>query len=258
MNRKLFSILAIAPALFLTACGGGGGTSEAKKESAPPAASAPPVDEASAATIAGKVSFSGDKPTMRALSMDATPACARQHSTPVKSEEVIISGDGGLKNAFVYVKAGLPDRQWPAPAEPVKLDQKGCVYNPHVLGVMVGQDIEISNSDPTNHNIHPLPKVNREWNESQAPGTDAKRKNFPREEIMLPVKCNVHPWMRTYISVVSHPFFAVSGDDGSFTIKGLPPGEYTLEAVHEKLGTQEFKVKVGAKETGKADFAFKG
>jgi hypothetical protein len=176
----------------------------------------------------------------------------------VRSEEVLVSGDGGLRNAFVYVKAGLPDRQWPAPAEPAKLDQKGCIYNPHVLGVMVGQEIEISNSDPTNHNIHPLPKVNREWNESQAPGSDPRRKSFPREEIMMPVKCNVHPWMRTYINVVSHPFFAVSGDDGSFTIKGLPPGEYTLEAVHEKLGTQEFKVKVGAKETGKADFTFKG
>ena len=261
MNYKLFPIFAIAPALFLSSCGGGGTTSEANKEAAPPpaASSAPAVDEASAATVAGKVSFEGTKPAMRALSMDATPACARQHSTAVRSEEVIVGDAGGLKNAFVYVKGGLPDgRQWPAPAEAARLDQKGCMYVPHVLAVMVGQEIEITNSDPTNHNIHPLPKVNREWNESQSPGSEPKRKSFPREEIMMPVKCNVHPWMRTYINVVSHPFFAVSGDDGSFTIKGLPPGEYTLEAVHEKLGTQEFKVKVGAKETGKADFTFKG
>jgi plastocyanin len=258
MNKNLMPVFVIAPALFLGACGGGT-TNEAKKEAAPapPAASAP-VDDANAATIAGKVSFAGTAPTMRALSMDATPACARQHTTPVRSEEVVVGPGGALKNAFVYVKAGLPDKQWPAPAEAAKLDQKGCMYSPHVMGVMVGQEIEISNSDPTNHNIHPLPKINREWNESQAPGTEAKKKNFPREEIMMPVKCNVHPWMRTYISVVSHPFFAVSGDDGSFTIKGLPPGEYTLEAVHEKFGPQEIKVKVGPKETGKAEFSFKG
>jgi hypothetical protein len=255
MTKKLLPILAVAPALFLGACGGSAPT-EAKKEAAPAPAAAP-VDEASAATIEGKITFAGTPPGMRAISMDATPACARAHSTPQKSEEVIVAKDGSLKNAFVYVKAGLPDRQWPAPASPAKLDQKGCIYNPHVLGVMVNQPIEVSNSDPTNHNIHPLPKVNREWNESQAPGTDPKVKEFAREEIMVPVKCNIHPWMRTYIGVVSHPFFAVSGDDGAFSIKGLPPGEYTLEAWHERFGTQEIKVKVGAKETGKADFAFK-
>jgi hypothetical protein len=123
---------------------------------------------------------------------------------------------------------------------------------------MVNQEIEISNSDPTNHNIHPLPAVNREWNESQAPGTDPRMKSFPREEIMIPVKCNIHPWMRTYIGVVSHPFFAVTGDDGTFTIKGLPPGEYTVEAWHERFDKMETKVKVGPKETGKADFTYKG
>jgi hypothetical protein len=254
MTRKLIPIL-IAPALFFAGCGGSAPKEETKAPA--PAASAPPVDEASAATIEGKVTFAGAPPPMRNISMDATPACARAHPTPQKSEEVIVGSDGSLRNAFVYVKAGLPDRQWPTPATPAKLDQKGCIYNPHVLGVMVNQEIEISNSDPTNHNIHPLPKANREWNESQAPQTDPKMKSFPREEIMIPVKCNIHPWMRTYIGVVSHPFFGVSREDGTFSIKGLPPGEYTLEAWHERFGTQEMKVKVGAKETGKADFAFK-
>jgi hypothetical protein len=259
MNRKLWLSLTAAGLLLLSACGGGGSKEEKSEAPAPPpSAAAPPVDEASAATITGKISFTGDKPAMRAISMDATPACARQHSSPQKSEEVIINENGTLKNVFVWVKAGLPDRQWATPADAVQLDQKTCIYQPHVIGVQANQNIEIANSDPTNHNVHPLPKINREWNESQAPGSDKKVKSFPREEVMIPVKCNVHPWMRAYIGVVNHPFFAVTGDDGSFTIKGLPPGDYTVEGWHEKYGTQEQKITVGAKESKPADFTFKG
>ncbi len=256
MNRSILITLGLVPVLFLAACGGA--KEEAKKEAAPAAAAAPAVDEASAASISGKVMFTGDKPTMKTISMDATPACSRQHATAQKSEEVVINADGSLKNVFIYVKAGLPSQQWPAPTTPAKLDQKTCIYQPHVIGVMVNQDLEITNSDPTNHNIHPMPKANREWNESQPPQGEAKMKQFPREEVMIAVKCNVHPWMRSYIGVVSNPFFGVTGDDGTFTLKGLPPGEYTVEAWHEKYGTQEIKVKVGAKEVGKADFSFKG
>lgn len=257
MKNKLLITSSAALLLLLAACGGG---KEATKEtpSSAPAASAPPIDEANAATVSGKVSFTGDKPVMKPISMDATPACARQHSTPPKSEEVIVNGNGTLKNVFVWVKSGLPDRQWPVPAEPIKLDQHTCMYQPHVAGVMTNQNIEIVNSDPTNHNIHPLPKLNREWNESQAPGSEKKMKQFAREEVMIAVKCNVHPWMRAYIGVVGHPFFAVTGDDGSYTIKGLPPGEYTIEAWHEKYGTQEQKIKVEPKQAATADFTFKG
>ena len=118
----------------------------------------------------------------------------------------------------------------------MELDQSGCEYKPHVVAVMTGQNIDIKNNDGTNHNIHPLPKINQEWNESQPPKGETKLKSFPREEIMIPVKCNVHPWMRAYISVVSHPFFAVTGDDGTFTIKGLPPGKYVIQAIQEKYG----------------------
>jgi len=148
----------------------------------------------------------------------------------------------------------VPDKPWPPPQGPIDLDQKGCMYQPHVIGVMTNQDIKIVNSDPTNHNIHPLPKVNQEWNESQPPKGDSKLKHFTREEVMIPVKCNVHPWMRAYIGVVGHPFFAVTGNDGTFKIQGLPPGTYTLQAWHEKYGVQDVPVTVAAKESKTVDF----
>lgn len=244
-----------AAALFLGACGGS--KEEAKKEdtSAPAAAPAStPAEDANAATITGKVSFSGEKPTMKTIDMSANPACARAHSTPQKSEEVIVNDNGTVRNAFVWIKAGLPDRQWPVPTTSVALAQEGCMYKPHVIGVMTTQGIEIKNDDPTNHNIHPLPKINQEWNESQPPKGDPKTKSFAREEVMIPVKCNVHPWMRAYIGVVSHPFFAVTGDDGTYTIKGLPPGTYTLEVWQEKYGTKDMQVTVAPKESKTQDF----
>jgi len=253
--KKIWISCGVASLLFVYGCGSKTETSEAPKKDAAPAAA--PVDEASAATVTGKVSFSGDKPVMKNISMDATPACAKAHSTPQKSEEVIVNGNGTLKNVFVWVKAGLPDRQWPVPSTPVRLDQKGCIYQPHVIGIMTNQELEIANDDPVNHNIHPQPTDNRDWNESQPPGSEVKKKTFPRQEVMIPVKCNVHSWMRTWIGVVSHPFFAVTGDDGSFTIKGLPPGTYTIEAIHEKYGKKEMQITVAPKDSKTADFDFK-
>ena len=257
MKKVLISCSA-ASLLLLWGCGGSKETSEApKKDEAPAAAPAAAVNDADAATVTGKVSFTGDKPAMKNISMDATPACARAHTTPQKSQEVVVNENGTLRNVFVWVKAGVPDKQWPK-ADKVRLDQKGCMYEPHVFGVMAGQDIEIANDDPTNHNIHPLPKENREWNESQPPKGESKTKSFARQEVMIPVKCNVHPWMRAYIGVVAHPFFAVTGDDGTFTIKGLPPGKYTLEAWHEKYGVQDVEITVAPKESKTNDFSFKG
>jgi hypothetical protein len=257
MKKYLISFGA-ASLLLLSACGGGKEPEKVTEKKEAPAAAPAAVDDANAATVSGKVAFSGDKPTMKALSMDATPACARAHTTPQKSQEVMVNENGTLRNVFVWVKSGLPDKQWPVPGTPVRLDQKGCMYEPHVFGVMANQDIEIANDDPTNHNIHPLPKENREWNESQPPKGENKKKNFARQEVMIPVKCNVHPWMRAYIGVVSHPFFAVTGDDGTFTIKGLPPGTYKLEAWHEKYGTKDMDITVAPKDTKTADFEFKG
>lgn len=254
MKTKTWLCLGAASVFLLVGCGG-------NKEPAITEDAVLPmitVDPATAGTITGKVVFMGEKPVMPILSMDATPACARQHSSPVRSEEVVVNDNGTLKNVFVWVKAGLPPGRWPAPDAAAKLDQRGCVYAPHVLGVMTNQRIEIRNSDPTSHNVHSLAQANREWNESQAPGSDVKIKWFPREEIAIPLKCNVHPWMRCYIGVVSHPFFAVTGADGTFAISGLPPGEYTLGAWQERYGTRETRVTVRPKETETADFSFPG
>jgi len=258
MNKVLLSC-GITYAILLGGCGGGKAPETAKEEAATPASAPAVIDEANAATLTGKISFSGEKPAARTLDMSANPACARAHAgAPPKSEEVVVNANGTLKNVFVWVKSGLPDRQWPVPSTPVDLAQKGCMYGPHVIGVMANQDIKIINDDPTNHNIHPLPKINQEWNESQPPKGDAKLKKFAREEVMIPVKCNVHPWMRSYIGVVNHPFFAVTSDDGTFTIKGLPPGKYTLEAWQEKYGTKDVEVTVAAKDSKTVDFEFKG
>ena len=158
--------------------------------------------------------------------------------------------------SFVYVKEGVGDRTFDVPKDSVTIDQKGCQYHPHVLGVMTGQNIEIRNDDETTHNIHPTPKDNREWNESQPPKAAAMEKSFAREEIMLPVKCNQHPWMKMYVNVVKTPFFAVTGADGKYEIKGLPPGDYTLAFVQEKLGEQTQKVTLAAKDSKTVDQGF--
>jgi len=260
MTQHRWTMLAAAPFLFLAACSSAP-TEEKKSAEAPPAAApaaAPPSAPAGSGSIAGRILFAGAKPSPRPLTgMDANPQCLKQHGgKPPLAEDVVVNDDGTLANVFVWVKSG-PVPASAAPATRVKLDQVKCVYTPHVLAVMVGQELEITNSDPVNHNIHPLPMENREWNESQPPQGEAKIKSFPKPETMIPFKCNVHPWMRAYVNVVPHAFFAVTGADGKFELKGLPPGDYVIEAVHEKYGPQELKVTVGTDATT-ADFTFKG
>jgi plastocyanin len=240
---------------WMAGCGGST-TPEAKKETPAPAAA--PVAVPDAGTISGKITFAGERPKPRPLSMDATPVCAKMHTGPILAEDVIIAGDGALKNTFVWIKSGLAARDYPVPATPVKLDQVGCVYTPHVVGVMVNQTLEISNSDDTNHNIHPMPRVNREWNESQPPKGEVKVKKFDKEEVPpIMFKCNVHPWMRAWVGVVSHPYFAVTDAAGKFELKDVPPGDYVLGAWHERFGAMEMNVKVEPKAAAAASFTFK-
>ncbi|MFB3916113.1 MAG: carboxypeptidase regulatory-like domain-containing protein [Terriglobales bacterium] len=240
--------------VLLTACG----KKEAPQASSQPEtkadtkAAATPIDPATAATIQGAVKFAGTAPKPVKIDMSQDPACKGSNVS-----EVIVADGGNLANVFVYVKSGLGERTFEEPKTPVEIDQAGCRYHPHVVGVMAGQPIKIVNSDPTTHNIHPTPKDNREWNESQGPKAAPLEKSFAREEIMMPVKCNQHPWMKMYINVVKSPFFAVTGKDGKYEIKGLPPGTYTIAAVQEKLGEQTQQVTVGPKETKAVEFTFK-
>src|SRR5579872_92739 len=254
--KTLWIASGIAAAVLLAAYSGNKSqqASTNSKEHTPE--TAPAIDATTAATISGKVTFSGTKPVMKIIDMSATPACEHAHKAPQRSEEVVVNDNGTLKYVFVWVKSGVPDRAWPVPTTPGVLDQAGCMYEPHVLGVMVNQPVKITNSDPTNHNIHPLPRTNREWNESQPPNGEPKLKRFTKQEVMIPVKCNIHPWMRAWIGVVSHPFFAVTGDNGTFEIKGLPPGTYTLEAWHERYGTRDVQVTLAPTEAKTVNFDY--
>ncbi len=253
-SRKVFEFLALGLLVVALGCGGGDETADA-----PEAETADyfKVDPATAATVTGKVAIEGDTPKalMRAINMSAEPDCGKLHDKAPMAE-VVVRTDGGLQNVFVWVKAGLEGKKFEVSKDAAQLDQKGCIYTPHVVALQTRQMLKVSNSDPTTHNVHPLPKVNREWNKSQPGGASDIEYQFARQEIMLPVKCNIHPWMRSYINVVDHPFFAVSGADGAFEIKGLPPGTYTIEAHHERLGTKEISVTVGDAESKEIAFSY--
>ena len=203
--------------------------------------------------ITGIITFNGEVPAPRKIDKSQDSDCEKLGDSFV--EDVVVN-NGKLQNVFVYVKSGLPNASFEIPATEVVLDQKGCKYVPRVLGVQTGQALKLSNSDPTDHNIHPTPKINSDWNQSQLAGQSPITRKFSRPEIMIPVKCNRHPWMIAWIGVLAHPFFAVSGSDGSFNIKGLPPGEYEIEAIHEKFGARNLKIKVNERADSRADFAF--
>jgi plastocyanin len=205
------------------------------------------ISPAHAGSLSGKITFTGT-PKVEQLKMDADPVCMKVHGT-IASEGYVVGGDGGLKNVFVYVKEGLEGQDFKTPDDAVVLDQVGCQYKPHVIGVMVKQKIEIVNSDDTLHNVHPLPKSNREWNLAMPFKGQKVKKSFREPEIGIPVTCNVHSWMKSYICIVTNPYYAISGDDGSFTIKDLPDGTYTIAAWHEELGEKTAEVTVSGAST---------
>jgi plastocyanin len=265
--RLLLGLLAIVSLLSLaSSCGNKGGDEEADKGGGEEAGK-PYTAKGNEGTISGVVSYSGAAPEAKKIDTAADPACTSK-SPNLMTEEWVVK-DGKLANTFVYIKDGaladgskIATYSFPTPSAPVTLDQNGCHYKPHVLGVMAKQPITITNSDPTTHNIHFTPKKNPDWNQSQPNGAAALNHTLNAPEVspsLVQVKCNQHPWMKSYVGVLKHPFFAVTAEDGSFTIKGVPPGKYTIVAWHEggANGTEKtMEVTVPASGAGKADFAF--
>ena len=259
--RNLKAVLALAVPLALVACGGGeqsGGSSSTTATTMSSGGAAAPAGGAAggSGSISGKVTFAGTAPAPEKIKTTADPKCHEMHKDGLERQTVELK-DGGLANTLVYVKnppAGAGAGQH---MEEVVLDQEGCMYKPSMLAVRVGEPIKIRNSDDTLHNIHPRPTKNAEFNIGQPRKGMETVKTFDKEEILIPVGCDVHPWMRSYIAVLSHPFFAVTKEDGSFEIKGLPAGDYEVEANHPKLKTTTAKVTVKDGDT-KVDLPFKG
>ena len=210
-----------------------------------------------ASTINGTITFEGTVPTMKPLTMDADPACAKKHSKPVLAERLVLGSGNTVGNMLVWVSKGLPSgKTFPVPKNPVTLDQNGCVYVPHVQGIMVGQTYRILNSDGVLHNVHALPKVNPQFNKPMPPSMKETTTTFKQPEEIFQVKCDVHPWMQAFIGVFTHPFFSATGTDGKFSIAGLDPGTYEITAWHEVMGKQTATVTVGANETKSQNFKF--
>jgi hypothetical protein len=263
--RRLLALLLTLTLLSIAAACGGSDDDDAEEEEGgggTEVAAAPYKTTGNEGSITGAVNFTGAQPAGRPISMDADPACSS--SNPNAQAEDVVVKDGKLQNVFVYVKDGktAPDNKsiasltFDAPAPEAVLDQRGCQYHPHVLGMTTTQNLKVLNSDQTTHNVHPSPKSNQEWNQSQPANAPPIVQKFTRPEILVPVKCNQHPWMKSYVGVLRHPFFSVSGEGGRFEIKGLPPGTYTVVAWHEKFGEKSQTVTVAAKEAKSQDFSF--
>ena len=255
LHRTPRTLVLLAISLAVLVGCGGGGDSDSMMEAAP-AATMTTVDPATAGAINGKITLDGDAPPADAIQMAADPNCARMHDSPVMTEFVITDMEGGLRNAFVYIKGGLEGMAFPTPTESVVLNQEGCLYVPHVLGIQVGQELDILNSDATLHNIHATPTINQEFNIGQPVANMRTTRTFDSVEVMVPFKCDVHRWMNSYAGVLDHPYFAVSGQDGSFSIGNVPPGDYTVGVWHERLGEMEMAVTVGESATADASFTY--
>ena len=256
MRLKTFAFLLVLPfVLLLAGCGGGGEeTDPADGDDAAVETPAESMEPAGTASITGTINFTGTAPEPQQIRMDRE--CQELHDAAVSAQNVVVNDNGTVKYAFVYVKEGLGDRTFPTPTEPVVFDQTGCMYKPHVFGVQTGQPIKILNSDPLLHNIHALPEENRPFNFGMPNQGDERTQEFRTEEIMVKIKCDVHPWMGAWAGVLDHPYFSTTGDDGTFSIEGLPAGTYTIEVWHETLPAQTMEVTVADGEAATADFTF--
>jgi hypothetical protein len=257
-RNVLYSVVGLLLTTSLVACGGG--TSSTSSEPAAPAATpaGQRVDAATAGTVAGTVTVEGALPKNEPIRMNADPVCVKENSSPQFQETFVVGSDGKtLANVFVYVKDGLGNYVFDTPTESATIDQKACRYHPHVFGLRTGQPLEILNSDPTLHNIHAIPTNNPEFNTGQPIQNMKTTHTFDNMEVMVPFKCDVHGWMNAYVGIMSHPYFATTGEDGKFELRTLPPGTYTIEAWHEKLGPMTQSVTLAASETKDVTFVFK-
>jgi plastocyanin len=253
-SLRSFTIISVVCALVpLAACGSRSAPTPA---AAGAGAAGKHVDADSAGIVSGRTTFSGTPPAAESIRMSADPACVQAAGGNNASDTAVVAGDGSLANVFVYVKDAFDGYTFDKPTAPVLLNQKGCRYIPHVFGVRVGQPVEFLNSDNTPHNVHGLPSENAEFNRGEPAQGTRIRQTFTTPEIMIPIKCNLHGWMTSYAGVVAHPFFAVSATDGSFSIPGLPPGTYTIEAWHELYGSQSQQITIAGKQTQTIAFTF--
>lgn len=251
MNRNTTQWVVLAALAVIAGLALGAGTARLAAANSPARGKAAAQ---SSSGIVGKVLFAGTPPKRVPLDMSGDAVCAGKHSEPVLAPDGIVNGNGTLPNVFLYLE-NVPGN-FPAPP-PAELDQTGCMYQPHVFGVMVGQELRIVSNDPTTHNVHFMSNLNKSWNQTQEPGAPPLVRKFMRPEIMIMVHCNHHPWMSAYAAITTNPFFAVTGDDGTFTIKGLPPGRYTLHAWTATFGSQQQEVIVRPGETTTTNFTFK-
>ncbi len=256
MKRKI-QRLALPILSFALLCSCASNTTPSSSEEAELEEDFYTISPAQAGNISGTVIYEGEVPPSQKIDMSSEPECAKVHSAPILSQRLLVDETGGLANVFLAIEADFEGLRFKVPSEPVTIDQVGCTYTPLVLGVRTGQKLFVRNSDPVTHNVHPLPRFNRESNRTQSAGTEPLYLPFSRPEMMIPVKCNLHSWMVSFVSVMSHPFFAVSAADGSFEIQGLPPGEYTLVAMHERLGRQKVTVTVGPGESKSIEILYK-
>lgn len=215
------------------------------------------VSLAQAGTVTGTITYEGELPKLKPIKMDADPICLSHHAAEVMPQIIVLGEGNTMGNVFVHVTKGVAKKDYPVPAEEIVIDQKGCEYHPHVVGVRAGQTVKILNPDGTLHNVHAIPKVNKEFNLAMPKFRTEITTTFDKPEFMFPIKCDVHPWMGAWISVMDHPYFAVTSTEGKFSIADLPPGEYELEAWHEKLGTQTATLTIASADEAKTvDFKF--
>jgi plastocyanin len=231
----------LVAAAFLAIVAVGCGKKENSETDETPAINpaAKPVDPSSAATVTGIVKFGGTPPKMKAIDMASVASCAKLHDSPATAEAVVLGDHGSLQNVVVYLKGDFSQYAFPRATTLVQIDQRGCIFIPHVVALMTGESLRVTNSDAATHNVAAVSAHRQGFNESLTPGAAPIERSFPREEIAIPVKCNIHPWMKFYAAVLAHPYFQVTGKDGSFTLKNIPPGIYTLTAWHERYGSKK-------------------